>query len=67
MNRGDGKGSKSMRIVFVTGMSGAGKRTALKVFEDAGYYCVDNLPVALVMKFGTEEGWQGYRQYSDGR
>ena len=40
-----------MRIVFVTGMSGAGKRTALKVFEDAGYYCVDNLPVALVMKF----------------
>ncbi len=40
-----------MRIVFVTGMSGAGKRTALKVFEDAGYYCVDNLPIPLVMKF----------------
>lgn len=40
-----------MRMVIVTGMSGAGKRTALKFFEDAGYYCVDNLPVALVLKF----------------
>lgn len=40
-----------MRTVIVTGMSGAGKRTALKVFEDAGYYCVDNLPIMLVMKF----------------
>ncbi|MGN0379200.1 MAG: RNase adapter RapZ [Butyrivibrio sp.] len=40
-----------MRIVFVTGMSGAGKRTALKVFEDIGYYCVDNLPVSIVSKF----------------
>lgn len=40
-----------MRIVFVTGMSGSGKRTALKVFEDVGYYCVDNLPVSLVAKF----------------
>ena len=40
-----------MRIVVVTGMSGAGKRTALKFLEDAGYYCVDNLPVELVIKF----------------
>lgn len=40
-----------MRIVVVTGMSGAGKRTALKFLEDAGYYCVDNLPVMLVTKF----------------
>lgn len=40
-----------MRIVIVTGMSGAGKRTALKVFEDTGYYCIDNLPAALVLKF----------------
>ena len=40
-----------MRIVIITGMSGAGKRTALKVFEDMGYYCVDNLPVELVVKF----------------
>lgn len=40
-----------MRIVIVTGMSGAGKSTALKFLEDAGYYCVDNMPVALVEKF----------------
>ena len=40
-----------MRIVVVTGMSGAGKITALKVLEDVGYYCVDNLPVMLVTKF----------------
>lgn len=40
-----------MRIVFVTGMSGAGKRTAIKFLEDAGYYCVDNLPVELVVPF----------------
>ncbi|MDE6673932.1 MAG: RNase adapter RapZ, partial [Acetatifactor sp.] len=40
-----------MRFVVVTGMSGGGKRTALKMLEDAGYYCVDNLPVSLVHKF----------------
>ncbi|MDE5893474.1 MAG: RNase adapter RapZ [Acetatifactor sp.] len=40
-----------MRFVVVTGMSGGGKRTALKMLEDAGYYCVDNLPVSLVCKF----------------
>lgn len=40
-----------MRIVIVTGMSGAGKTTALKIFEDAGFYCVDNLPPALMGQF----------------
>ncbi|MDY6104883.1 MAG: RNase adapter RapZ [Acetatifactor sp.] len=40
-----------MRFVVVTGMSGGGKRTALKMLEDAGYYCVDNLPVSLVERF----------------
>ena len=40
-----------MRFVIVTGMSGAGKSTALKMLEDAGYYCVDNLPVPLIEKF----------------
>ncbi len=40
-----------MRFVVVTGMSGGGKSTALKMLEDAGYYCVDNLPVSLVEKF----------------
>ena len=37
-----------MRFVVVTGMSGGGKSTALKMLEDAGFYCVDNLPVARV-------------------
>ena len=37
-----------MRLVFVTGMSGAGKSTALNMLEDFGYYCMDNLPVALI-------------------
>lgn len=40
-----------MRFVIVTGMSGGGKRTALKMLEDAGFYCVDNLPVLLIEKF----------------
>lgn len=40
-----------MRFVVVTGMSGGGKSTALKMLEDAGYYCVDNLPISLVEKF----------------
>jgi len=40
-----------MRFVVVTGMSGGGKRTALKMLEDAGYYCVDNMPVSLIPKF----------------
>lgn len=40
-----------MRLVIVTGMSGAGKSTTLKVFEDGGFYCVDNMPIQLIQKF----------------
>lgn len=40
-----------MKFVIVTGMSGAGKRTAMKLLEDIGFYCVDNLPVQLVTTF----------------
>lgn len=40
-----------MRFVVVTGMSGGGKSTALKMLEDSGFYCVDNLPVSLIDKF----------------
>ena len=40
-----------MRFVVVTGMSGAGKSTALKILEDQGYFCADNIPLPLVEKF----------------
>lgn len=42
-----------MRFVIVTGMSGAGRSTALKMLEDAEFFCVDNLPVLLIEKFVT--------------
>ncbi len=50
-----------MRFVIVSGMSGAGKSTTLKMLEDAGYFCVDNLPIQLMepfsqMTFGGESG-----------
>ena len=38
-------------LVIVTGMSGAGKTIALKILEDLGFYCVDNLPIPLADKF----------------
>ena len=41
----------NLNIFIITGLSGSGKSTALDVFEDAGFYCVDNLPVALLPKF----------------
>lgn len=40
-----------MRLVIVTGMSGAGKTQALKMLEDMGFYCADNLPIPLIEKF----------------
>ncbi|SRR6266702_3633796 len=43
-------GSKA-KLVMITGLSGSGKITALKVFEDMGYYCVDNLPAELIPSF----------------
>ncbi len=40
-----------MRFIIVTGMSGGGKSTAIHMLEDAGYYCVDNMPPFLIEKF----------------
>ncbi len=40
-----------MKLVVVTGMSGAGKTVALKMLEDMGFYCVDNLPIPLMKEF----------------
>lgn len=42
------KTSGSRRVIVITGLSGAGKTNALKAFEDAGYYCIDNLPPSMI-------------------
>lgn len=43
--------TRDLRAIVVTGLSGSGKSTALGVLEDLGFYCVDNLPVALLPRF----------------
>jgi UPF0042 nucleotide-binding protein len=48
----------SMEIVLITGMSGSGKSVALHALEDAGYYCVDNLPPELLLPFVSLEHHQ---------
>ncbi|MBW1783188.1 MAG: RNase adapter RapZ [Deltaproteobacteria bacterium] len=42
---------KNLSIIIITGLSGSGKSTAIDALEDAGYFCVDNLPVLLLPKF----------------
>jgi UPF0042 nucleotide-binding protein len=42
---------RDIHIVIVTGLSGSGKSVAIKCFEDLGFYCVDNLPTALLLSF----------------
>jgi UPF0042 nucleotide-binding protein len=56
---------KTSNIIIITGRSGSGKSTAIAALEDAGFYCVDNLPVALLPKFleqgiGNESGLAGF-------
>jgi len=52
----------AMEIVLITGMSGSGKSVALNALEDAGYYCVDNLPPDLLLPFVTlEQEYQASR------
>ncbi len=42
---------RSLEVVIVTGLSGSGKSTAIRVLEDLGFYCIDNLPVVLTPRF----------------
>jgi len=42
---------EKQKIVIITGLSGSGKSTAIKALEDAGFFCVDNLPVVLLPRF----------------
>ena len=41
----------TLRVVFVSGLSGSGKTTAMNALEDIGFYCVDNLPAQLTSQF----------------
>ena len=51
-----------MHLVLISGLSGSGKSIALKVLEDANYYCVDNLPSQLLQPLVRHLGQQGYDQ-----
>ncbi len=51
-----GAGEHAPELVIITGLSGSGKASALKAFEDLGYYCVDNLPVGLIPRFAELAG-----------
>jgi RNase adapter protein RapZ len=52
----------TMELVLITGMSGSGKSVALHSLEDAGFYCVDNLPPELLLPFIDLEQQQGVKQ-----
>ncbi len=53
--------AKQSELVIITGLSGSGKGTVLKAFEDLGYYAVDNLPLQLIPKFAELIGSGGTR------
>src|SRR5881392_3289366 len=48
LKRAERSSSRLQDFVVITGYSGAGKSTAMQVFEDAGYFCVDNLPPEMI-------------------
>jgi len=54
--RSTADGRSPAELVVITGMSGSGKASVLKAFEDLGYYCVDNLPVGLIPRFAELVG-----------
>ena len=54
--------SDEMRLIIVSGLSGSGKSVALDVLEDLGYYCIDNLPAALLKSVVSEVSSGSYRK-----
>lgn len=52
--------AQPMQLIFISGLSGSGKSIALKVLEDSGYYCVDNLPVRLLPETAAYLERHGY-------
>lgn len=60
-----GKGkTNEQQLVLVTGLSGGGKTTALKALEDIGFYCVDNLPAALLVEFAKQMISRDHEEYA---
>lgn len=55
-----------MQIILISGMSGAGKSTALRILEDSGYYCVDNLPLILLEQLTQIYHNDGYSKIAIG-
>ena len=51
-----------MQLFLISGLSGSGKSIALKVLEDSGYYCVDNLPVEILPALMNQLGQAGYKR-----
>jgi UPF0042 nucleotide-binding protein len=51
-----------MQLFLISGLSGSGKSVALKVLEDSGYYCVDNLPVEILPALMAQLGQAGYKR-----
>ena len=63
MAEGGGRsGEAKARLVLITGLSGSGKSTVGKCFEDLGYYCVDNLPLPLLRAFLADPLVEGHRR-----
>ena len=56
----------AMQMVLITGMSGSGKSVALHALEDAGYFCIDNLPPELLLDFLKVEAHRGERRVAIG-
>ena len=51
-----------MQLILISGLSGSGKSIALHVLEDAGYYCVDNLPATLLPQLVRQLREEGYER-----
>ena len=49
-----------MQLIIVTGISGSGKSLAINVLEDAGYFCIDNLPVRYVLEVALSLEQEGH-------
>ena len=58
--RADRRGMRLVKLLLISGLSGSGKSVALRVMEDAGYYCVDNLPATLLPQLVEQLGNEGY-------